>query len=65
MARRHVEYGTREDLRLDLEKLIALGYSRSESRGKRLPTQFYFAPSSWGAPSEAPERYVLIWEAED
>ena len=64
-SRQHVKYGTREGLRIDLEKLIARGYTRCESREKRLPTQFYFAPDMWASPQTSPERFVLIWETED
>lgn len=63
--RRHVSYGTLENLRSESERLTESGYSRSETREALETGQFFFASDKWASPQSSPERFVLIWEAEE
>jgi len=65
-TRRHVSYGTRENLGSEIEKLTEAGYSRSETREALQTGLFFFAPDNWASHKNfRAERFVLIWEAEE
>jgi hypothetical protein len=66
MARRlHTAYGTANDLRAEVEKLTATGYTQSRSWQDRHSTEFYFGPDVRADTMGSRERFVLIWEAEE
>lgn len=75
---RHLEYGTRESLRANIEKLTAAGYTQAKSRETRQGKQFFFGPDIppdthqyyFGLdritpPPPSDDRYILVWDSDD
>jgi hypothetical protein len=68
MVRRHVIWGTREQLLVDVEGLVAAGYSQCMHRRALGPNKYYFDAVDARTPlinRGRLHRYVLIWETAD
>lgn len=59
---RGVAYGTLADLHLEVEKLTAAGYTKSETRKDRQRMQFFLGLDI-NSVTKSKDRFVLIWDS--